>query len=78
MDIQNSDWITGGPWCNTYICKKLHGNLFESFIINARTDRYNIMCSVDAYEIEHHSYRCDGGSSGGGCPLPITSTTEAL
>ena len=41
MDIHNS-------WYNTYICKKLHGKLFEGFIINARTDRYNIMCSVDA------------------------------
>ena len=28
MDIQNSDWLTGGTWYNTYICKKLHGKLF--------------------------------------------------
>ena len=21
MEIQNSDWITGGPWYNTSICK---------------------------------------------------------
>ena len=53
MDIQNPDWLTGGPWYNTYICKKLHGKLFEGFIINARTDRYHIMCYIDAYEIEH-------------------------
>ena len=26
MDIQSSDWLTGGPWYNTYICKKLHEN----------------------------------------------------
>ena len=32
------------------IFKKLHGKLFEAFIINARTDRYNIMCSIGAYE----------------------------
>ena len=38
-DIKNSDWLTGGPWYNTYICKKLCGKLFEGFIINARTDR---------------------------------------
>ena len=49
MDIQNSDWLTGGPWYNTSICKKLHGTVFEGFIINARTERYNIMCSIDAY-----------------------------
>ena len=25
MDIQNSDCMTGGPWYDTPICKKLHG-----------------------------------------------------
>ena len=50
MDIQNSDWMTGVSWYNKYICKKLHGKLFEEFIINARTDRYNIICSIDVYE----------------------------
>ena len=50
MEIQNSDRMTGGPWYNTYICKKLYGKLFEGYIINARTGRYNIICSVDAYE----------------------------
>ena len=50
MDIQNSDWLTGGPWYNTSISKKLNGELFEGFIINARDDRYNIMCYIDAYE----------------------------
>ena len=48
------------------------------FIINTITDRYNIICSIDAHEREHQSYICDDGSSGGGCPLPINSTTEAL
>ena len=38
VDIQNSDWLKGGPWYNTYICNKLYGRLFEGFIINARTD----------------------------------------
>ena len=53
MDIQNSDWMTGGSWYNTSISEKLHGKLFEGFIINAITDRYHIMCSIDAYEKEH-------------------------
>ena len=48
MDIQNSYWMTGGPWYNTSICKKLHGKFFEGIIKNARTDRYHIMCSIDA------------------------------
>ena len=34
MDILNSDRLKGGPWYNTYICKKLHGKIFEEFIIN--------------------------------------------
>ena len=42
--------MIGGTWYNTSIFKKLHGKLFEGFIINARTDRYNIMWSIDAYE----------------------------
>ena len=78
MDIQSQDWTTGGPWYNTYICEKLHGKLFEGFIINARTDKYYIMCSIDAFEKQNQSYRCDDGRSGGGCPLPTNSTTEAL
>ena len=31
--------MTGGPWYNKYIFKKLNGKVFEGFIINARTDR---------------------------------------
>ena len=50
MDKYNSEWMTGGLWYNTYICNKLHGKVFELFIRNARTDRYNIMCSIDAHE----------------------------
>ena len=53
MEIQNSDWVTGGPWYNTSIQKKSRRKVFEAFIINARTDRYNTMCSIDAYEREH-------------------------
>ena len=45
--------MTGGPWYNTSICKKLYGKVFEGFIRNARTDRYIIMCSIDAHEKEH-------------------------
>ena len=48
-DKHNSDWITGGLWYNIFI-KKTRGNVFESFIRNARTDRYKIMCSIDARE----------------------------
>ena len=69
--------MTGGPWYNTYICKKLHGKVFEGFIRNAGTNIYNNMCSIDAHVKYHQSY-CDDVSSGGGCPLPSNSITEAL
>ena len=49
MYKNNSYWITGGIWYNISICKKLHEEMFEEFIRNARTDRYNIMCSIDAH-----------------------------
>ena len=49
MDKHNSEWMIVSHWYNTYICKKSHGKLFEGYIRNARTDRYNIMCSIDAH-----------------------------
>ena len=45
--------MTGVPWYNTSMSNKLHGKVFEKFIINARTDSYNTMCSIDAYEREN-------------------------
>ena len=74
MEKHNSDWMTGGPWYNTSICKKLHGNVFEGFIRNSRTDRYNIMCYVYAHEKNNPSEHDDGNSCGG-YPLPSNSTT---
>ena len=67
--------MKGGPWYNTSILKKLHGKLFEAFIINARTDRYNITCYIDTYERENQSYSFDDSSSGRSCPLPTNSKT---
>ena len=69
MDKHSSEWMTGGTWYKTSICKELHGKVFEGFIRNAITDRYNIMCYIDAHEKEHKP-SCDNGSSGGGFPLP--------
>ena len=33
------DWLDKVHWYNTSICLKLHGIMFEDFIIHARTDR---------------------------------------
>ena len=59
-DKHNSYWMTGVPLYNTYICKKLHGNVFEGLIRNAITDRYNIMCAIDAHEKYNQSGHDDG------------------
>ena len=77
VDKHDSKWITGGLLYNTPSCKKLNGKVFLGFIRNARNERYNIMCFIDAHKNEHPS-SCDDGSSGGGCTLPSNSTTEAL
>ena len=69
--------MAGGTWYNTSICKKLYGNVFEGFIRNKITDRYNIVWSFDAHGKENPS-SCDYGSSVGGCPIPSNSTSEAL
>ena len=69
--------MTGGPWYNTSICKKLHGKLFEGFFRNARTNRYDMLCSIDAHEKEQQS-SCDDVSSDEGSPIPKHSRTEAL
>ena len=52
MYKHNSEWMAGGPWYkyNTSICKKLHGKVFEGFIRNSRTERYNIICYIDAHK----------------------------
>ena len=39
-----------GLWYNKNICSKLHGIAFEYFITQARTDQYNIMCSLVAHD----------------------------
>ena len=77
MDKHNSDWMTSGTCYNISIYKKLHGKVFEGFIINTRSYRYNIMCSIDIHE-KYHPSSCADGSSSGGCPLPSNSTTEEL
>ena len=41
-DIEEND-PDKGPWYNTAICYILHETVFEDYIRNARTYRYNIM-----------------------------------
>ena len=44
----NPDWMTGGPWYNTPIFL-IHVKVLEEFIRNTGTDRYTLMCSIDAH-----------------------------
>ena len=56
---------------------KLNGTVFEKYIRNERTNRYNIICSIYANNKQQTSSVDDGISSGGN-ELPPNSTTEAL
>ena len=47
---KNLDWFDTGPWHNKNICSKLYGTHFKGFITQARTDRYNIMCSLVSHD----------------------------
>ena len=49
-EINNQGLLNKGPWYNTDIFSRLHGSLFEDFITHARTDRYDIMCSLVAHD----------------------------
>ena len=71
------DWINKYPWYNTSICYKLHGTVFDDFIINDRTDRYNIMCFITAHDKLQPKYTGDV-SSGGGRSIPQNARTAAL
>ena len=46
----HQNWLNKGPWYKTEIFSRLHVSLFEDFITHARTDRYNLMCSLVAHD----------------------------
>ena len=47
--------------------------MFEEFIINSRTDRYDLMCYIDAHEKNPPEH--DYGSGGVGYPIALNSVT---
>ena len=61
----------------TNILKKRHEIVFDEFIRNERTDRYNLMCSISAHEKQKPPSFYYGISSCGNA-LPVKSTTEVL
>ena len=66
-----------GPRYNTVTCSKLYGTLFETFIQNYITYRYNIMCYITAHDKKQPTY-VDDASSGGGRIIPNNATTALL
>ena len=70
-------WFNKVPQYNTAICSKLHGTVFGGFIRNYRTDRCNIMCSINSHDKLQPTY-VDEASSVGGRSIPKNATTAAL
>ena len=49
-EINHQYWFNKVPWYNTAIYSRLQGSLFEDFITHARTNRYNLMCSLVSHD----------------------------
>ena len=73
----HQDWLNKVPWYNISICLKLHGSTFEDFITQARTDIYNLVCSLVAHDILQPEYK-DDESSIGDRSIPDNATTKEL
>ena len=73
----NPDWLNKVPWYNTTICSKLHGTVFEYFIRNSGTDRYNFMSYITSHDRKQPTY-VDFARSDGGISIPKNATTAAL
>ena len=58
-ETNNQDWLNKGPLYNTCICSELHVSRFEDFITQARTDRYNLMCSLVSHDRLQLDYKYD-------------------
>ena len=71
------DWFNTGPWYNKNICSKFHGIKFEDFITQARTDRYNIMCSLVSHDRLQTDYK-DDEISIGNRSIPNDATVKEL
>ena len=71
------DWLNKGPWYNRNICSKLHGIRFEDLITQARTDQYNLMCSLVARDRLQPDYE-DNLSSIGDREIPNDATIKTL
>ena len=58
------DWLNKVPWYNTSICSMLHEILFEDFITHARTDIYNLLCTLVEHDKKQPAHEDDEISIG--------------
>ena len=75
--INHQDWLNKFLWYNTSICSRLHGSLFEYFITRARTNRYNLLCSIFAHDKKQPAYEYEESSILDRL-IPKHVTTESL
>ena len=76
MDKNNHQyWLNKGPWYNTSICLKFHGNMIEDSITHAIRDRYNLMCYLVVHDKMQPNDE-DDGISLGDRSIPKDSTTK--
>ena len=74
FDQQCSYYINNGPCYNTNIFSHLHVTSFEDFFTTAYKYRYDLICSIRAYEkLNPTCY--DYAGIGGGRPLQYGSTS---
>ena len=71
------EWFDTGPRYKKKICSKSHGITFEDFITQARTDRYNIMCSLVAHDRLQEN-KTDDEISIGDREIPNDETVKVL
>ena len=76
-ESNNLDWLNKVTWYNRKICSKLYGSRFEDFITQARTDRYNLMCSLFAHDRLQLDYKY-GKISIGDREIPNDATIKTL
>ena len=62
--MNHPDWLNKGPQYNIDIYSRFHGSLFEDFITHARTDRYNLLCSLVSHDKKEPAYEVDEISIG--------------
>ena len=55
----HQNWLNKGPWYNTDIYSMLHVSMFKYFITHSRTERYNLVYSLVAYDKKLPAYEDD-------------------